>query len=248
MLKPVQKQSVSDSVYDQIAGEILSGRMEPGAALPSERGLAEMLGVNRGAVREALKRLSEARLVVIQHGGATRVLDYREVGGLDLLGSLLLSDGVVDLEIARSVVELKSIVAPDAARLAARRGGPATADALDDLVECMRKAAGDVPVLQALALDFWKSAIRGSGNVAYRLLHNSLERTYRHLMAPLAGVLADEVSDIDGYAAIARAVRDGDEAAAAERAHAIVRLGEARILPFLDALAVCDAPSSDVEP
>ena len=72
MLKPVQKQSVSDAVYDQLADEILSGRMEPGTALPSERVLAEMLGVNRGAIREALNAPGPGPLAELRQG---RVID-----------------------------------------------------------------------------------------------------------------------------------------------------------------------------
>ena len=45
-----------------IIGRILEGKLEAGSALPSERFLAEEFGVNRHAVREALKRLEQAGL------------------------------------------------------------------------------------------------------------------------------------------------------------------------------------------
>src|SRR4051812_26077838 len=88
-LQPVARQSVSDAAFRQLEAEILSGRLAPGDALPSERSLTEVLGVNRQAVREALKRLDQAGLVEISHGGATRVRDFRTDGGLDLLPALL---------------------------------------------------------------------------------------------------------------------------------------------------------------
>ena len=64
--------------------------------LPSERRLAEVLGVSRPAVREALQRLSQAQLVEVRHGGSTTVRDFRTFGGLDLLPRLLVRDGELD--------------------------------------------------------------------------------------------------------------------------------------------------------
>ena len=65
-LQPVIRRSVPEAVFDQIATDVLSGEMRPGAALPSERRLAEVLGVSRPAVREALKRLSAVSLVEVR--------------------------------------------------------------------------------------------------------------------------------------------------------------------------------------
>ena len=59
-LQPVERRSLSDAVFDQLSGEILAGSLAPGDALPSERRLCELLQVNRGAVREGLKRLRQA--------------------------------------------------------------------------------------------------------------------------------------------------------------------------------------------
>src|SRR5687768_14972815 len=103
-LIPVTRQSLSDAVFEQLRSRIVTGEMRPGSTLPAERTLAEMLGVNRGAIREALKRLAQARLISIQQGGATRVLDYRATAGMELLSNLLITaDGGLDVRVARSV-------------------------------------------------------------------------------------------------------------------------------------------------
>ena len=104
-LSKIDRRTLSDAVFDQLSREIVDGHMEPGALLPSERELVQVLGVNRGAVREALKRLAQRGLVQIQQGGGTRVLDYRQSAGLDLLGALMVrGDGEVDVRVARSVM------------------------------------------------------------------------------------------------------------------------------------------------
>src|SRR5436309_9846597 len=84
-LRLVEKESLADKVFEQLTAEIVSGRSAPGSALPSERKLSETLGVNRHVVREALKRLEQVGLIRISQGGATKVLDFRRTGGLDLL-------------------------------------------------------------------------------------------------------------------------------------------------------------------
>ena len=55
-LTPITKRLVPDYVFDQLLNEVVHGSLAPGDALPSERRLAELLGVSRPAVREALQR------------------------------------------------------------------------------------------------------------------------------------------------------------------------------------------------
>jgi GntR family transcriptional regulator, transcriptional repressor for pyruvate dehydrogenase complex len=240
VLKPVRKQSLSDAVFDQLREQIVSGEMKAGATLPAERALCEALDVNRGAVREALKRLAQARLVMVQHGGASRVLDYRSSAGLELLPDLLLTDaGGFDPSVVRSVIEMRSALAPDIGRLAALRGGAALADALDDIVARMAAARDDLPALQTLAMEFWSALVDGTGNVAYRLAYNSLRQTYEKCMDLLTGVLADEIGDAASYREIAAAVRRGNAKAAERVARALTQRGEQRMLAVVAAL---DAP------
>ena len=79
----------SGEVHRRLREQILSGELAPGDPIPSERALSEELGVNRHAVREALKRLQQAGLVRISQGGATRVLDWRDSAGLEVLLDLM---------------------------------------------------------------------------------------------------------------------------------------------------------------
>src|SRR5690606_16024826 len=126
--------------------------MAPGSPLPAERVLCEALGVNRGAVREALKRLQQSRLVSVRHGGTSQVLDFRATGGLDLLADLLVApSGELDVGVVRAVVEMRSALAPDIARRAAERAQAVHRSALDRVVRAMQASAGDLGTLQGLA-------------------------------------------------------------------------------------------------
>src|SRR5436190_643749 len=130
-LTPITKRLVPDDVFEQLMSEVVDGSLGPGDALPSERRLAELLGVSRPAVREALQRLSATRLVEVRHGGSTTVRDFQKHAGLDLLPRLLVRNGELDTAVARSIIEARLSIAPDVARIAAERSRHASAAARD---------------------------------------------------------------------------------------------------------------------
>ena len=66
-------------------------------------------------MREALKRLQQAGLIRISQGGATRVLDWRQSGGLEVLLDLMDAPGSPPPELIRSVLEMRETVGVDAA-------------------------------------------------------------------------------------------------------------------------------------
>lgn len=207
----VRKQALSEAVYRQIEHKILHGELPAGTPLPAERTLSNALGVNRGAVREALKRLQQAGLVAVRQGGHSVVCDYRDAGGLELLPSLLVrANGQIDGAVVRSIMAMRSALAPEIAAAAATHGGAPLADALDAILAQMHAQADDRGALQHLALAFWKKLVESSGNIAFRLAFNSMIRTYTLVWETLAAVLEPEFRDLKNLRLIARAVRDGD--------------------------------------
>jgi DNA-binding FadR family transcriptional regulator len=234
VLQPVHRQSLSDAVFEQIRGQILRGERRPGSALPAERALCEALGVNRSAVREALRRLEQAGLVVVRQGGTSRVRDFRESASLDLLPSLLLTaDGHFDARVVRSILEMRSALGPDAARLAATRGGAACAQRLDAVVEAMRTDAADLAAQQQHATAYWGHLVDGSENVAYRLAFNALHATYDRVRTLLARAMQAEIRDSAPYAAIADAIRRADADRAEALARALLERGASGVLAAL---------------
>jgi len=225
-LQPVARQSVSDAAFHQLEAEILSGRLVAGDALPSERSLTETLGVNRQAVREALKRLDQAGLVEITHGGATRVRDYRSDGGLDLLPALLVGpDGRIDGAVARSILEMRACIGPDAARLCAQRAVAPVPDQLLAVVEAMGPVAGDALALSALDWRFWQLVIDGADNIAYRLAFNSMRDTVAPVSHLVPTVTQDELRDLAGHHELAVAIGRGHHDKAEAAARRILRRG-----------------------
>ena len=68
MVQPVL--SAYRQVADQLRALIVTGQIRPGERLPSEASLANLFGVSRGTVREALRELSAQALVETSRGAA----------------------------------------------------------------------------------------------------------------------------------------------------------------------------------
>jgi DNA-binding FadR family transcriptional regulator len=209
--EPVARRPVSELVFDELSAAILQGRYAPGDPLPPERALSEAFVVNRHAVREALKRLQQAGLVRVHHGGATRVLDWRTTAGLDLLAQLPFAGAQVpDPALLRSVVEARRWIGLDVARLAAERAG---VEAIAGLRA--RVAPGDGPAREAAELaeryeELWRALVAASGNVAYLLAYNSLLAAGHAAPAASREVFAAEAADLPAQAALVEAVAAHD--------------------------------------
>ena len=108
------------SLAQQMGVAIVTGDYEPGAAMPSELELAERLGVSRSVIREALRILSSKGLIDTRPKAGTRVRARAEWNHLDpeLLGWMF-EGGAPPLSFIRSLFQLRLIVEPSAAELAA---------------------------------------------------------------------------------------------------------------------------------
>jgi DNA-binding FadR family transcriptional regulator len=236
-LQPVNRRSVPEDVFEQIVAEVLNGDIQPGEALPSERRLAEVLGVSRPAIREAIKRLTEAGLVEVRQGDATTVRDFRRHAGLDLLPRLLIRSGEVDATVVRSILETRLHNGPKIAELAALRRQPDLAEILETSIEML--AAEDDPVArQRHALTFWDHVVDGADSIAFRLMYNTLRATYEPALPALAVMMAEEVGRPDAYRNIANAIRDGDPAAAERAARDLLEPATVALLSALAELEV----------
>lgn len=238
-LQPVTRRSVPEEVFEQIAADVLSGEMRPGEALPSERRLAEVLGVSRPAVREALKRLSAAGLVEVRQGGVTTVRDFQRHGGLDLLPRLLFRDGKLDISVAHSILEARLRNGPKVAELAAERQGPELAEVLDDSLRKLETEEDPVEWPRH-ALAFWDHLVNGAGSIVFRLMYNAFRAAYEPALPAVATAMTVEAKRAkhpDAYRKLADAICAGDPAEAKEAAQELLELENTALLPLLDSLA-----------
>jgi GntR family transcriptional regulator, transcriptional repressor for pyruvate dehydrogenase complex len=231
--EPVRRQSVADQVFRRLRDSILSGEIPPDGALPAERELAARFGVNRHAVREAVKRLEQVRLVRVSQGADTRVADWRRHAGLDVAAQLAGAGGPLAVAtMTRDMLEMRACIGADAARLCAERADDAARATVVGLAEAYARIGPDTDELAAANIGLWRAIVLGSRNVAYLLAFNSL---VSHALAvepvPPAQRTA-ELLDVQGHRRLARLIETRQAAQAEEWArHLLGRSVAAAAVP-----------------
>jgi len=110
-------------VVDQIRIAVFKGELRPGNKLPSEDNLVSMLGVSRSAVREAIKVLESAGMLVVQRGyGGGTFVRASDITSIALAYADLLRLSIVDVsELTRARVLLESVAIREAAKRISER-------------------------------------------------------------------------------------------------------------------------------
>jgi DNA-binding FadR family transcriptional regulator len=106
--------NLAEQVIARLANDIRSGRLEPGARLPTEQALTSALGVSRTVVREAVAALRADGLVVTRRGSGAYVAD-------PAAGPFRIAAPKATLSDVLEVMELRLAVEVEAAALAAER-------------------------------------------------------------------------------------------------------------------------------
>src|ERR1700751_6075909 len=130
--KIVQSSRLYEQIVEQIEQSVQKGDLKPGDQLPAERELAEQFGVSRTAVREAVKALREKGLVEAYPGRGTFITNGTPPSIRKSLGGMMgadKQDGTVQL------VEVREILEPEIASLAASRADDEAIRALREPVE-----------------------------------------------------------------------------------------------------------------
>ncbi len=200
-----------NTVLTTLGREIAQGIIPVGAVLPPEYDLESRLGVGRGVVREAIKTLSGKGLVSVRPRHGTRVLPRRDWSLLDRdVLNWLVGQENPDRELLLAVQEVRSIIEPAAAALAAAR---ATKDDLLRIKAAL--AAMDASDGQATAT----AADKAFHLAILDATHNPVLQAFRGAIDTiLSAVFVVAVDSVDGWfdgnlpnhATIARAIEDRD--------------------------------------
>ena len=163
--KPVYKLVRTSRLYEQIVQQIedsiLKGDLKAGDQLPAERELAQRFGVSRTAVREAVKALREKGLVEAYSGRGTFITDGTSQAvrqSLDLMVKIGQPEGSTYL------AEVRSILEPEIAALAAMRVQDPELATMREAVAVMDKAGQDPDAYIEADLDFHLALAEAAAN------------------------------------------------------------------------------------
>jgi GntR family transcriptional repressor for pyruvate dehydrogenase complex len=226
-LQAVSNRKLYIQIADQIRDLIASGAAEPGRQLPSERELAQDLGVSRPTVREALIALEVAGLIDIRVGVGAFV---RRNGGEPLPEQ---NHSPLEVMQARIVIE------PEVAALAARNIAGEGVAALHATLERMREetAAGRWSAASDQALHL--TIADACGNSVLRELLNDLwtsrgEEVDKRFHAHLASIDDLRRHILVDHEAIVAGIERSDPGAARKAMADHLRYVEAAMLSVWD--------------
>lgn len=215
-------------VGDEVLRRIVDGRYPPGLRLPSEIELADQFACGRSTVREALRHLAGLGVVRSRKGSGALVLDFRRDGTPALLPAYLFA-GKFDLpgtELAGELLHLRSLLAGEAVRLAARYARPGDLDEARRLLDASRALEADPVAHAAAELGIYRSIVSSSRVWPAVWLANAFWAPMREihaLVAPVAGAVPSD------FHAVMSGVLDRVEAGDADGAADAVRRFFARV-------------------
>jgi|SRR5579871_3789116 len=234
MLRPVGKQRVAEEIVEQLRSLILKGAYIPGQKLPPERRLAEELGVNRASLREAIKSLEQMGLVKTRQGDGTRVLDFMQTAGVELVSHLIPNEGKPNMEVLADVMEFRRLFGREAARLGAERASVDEQKRMETIAERAGNPSLDAEEILKLDFEFYVALTQAGRNRVMQLLINTIRAaavSYSGFFAafmPPAAVVRKHHKDL----LKALQVRDGEKAA--QVADAYLRRSADQVLGVLN--------------
>ena len=161
MYEPIQTERLYKQIVEQIERRIVAGDLKVGDQLPPEPELAQQFAVSRTAVREAVKALCEKGLIEIRPGRGTFVINE----GPDVRSSLNLLMKLDSADGSRSLVEVREILEPGIAALAAMRITDELIATMQQAVETMETALDNVDDFVEADLDFHLAMAEATQNL-----------------------------------------------------------------------------------
>jgi GntR family transcriptional repressor for pyruvate dehydrogenase complex len=243
-LEPIEikRESLSAQIIRSLTEYFFSGAMLAGSKLPSERQLAETLGVGRSAVRDAIQSLGLLGVVEIRQGDGT----YLRSTGSELLprviewGLFLGERRIMDLIEARQQLEISL------AGFAARRRTDAHLVELQALLEKM-DSAGEHAQFVELDVQFHSLIATAGGNVVLGDMLSNITSLIRVWMARSIEAAGETHTSNLEHRAVLEAIRAGDSRAAQVAMRKHMKKAEQRLRRSIEEAPAQAGPRRDAD-
>jgi len=210
-LSSLRRGSLVDMATRQLRDEVMRGTWPIGSRIPAETELAELLGVGRSTVREAVHALTHVGLLESRQGAGTFV---RALAAIEPDWSTMLRRAAV-LE----VYEVRQGLERQAAILAAQRRSPADIARIDAALARRQRTRGrgSNDAFIAADLDFHQAVVAAAHNDLIDQMFASFLDVLRDALAALIDDTepdGDMTATNDAHGSLAAAIRAGDIEAA----------------------------------
>ena len=231
--QPIKPKKVSSQIADQIRSSILAGEFAPGEKLPPERELAEMFGVSRPSVREALNVLASSGLVMSYQGGGTVIMSLMESDASSPLSELIRTQK----DRALDVIEVRKCMESWTAFYAAQRALPEDLRRMEEIIIGMKNNLEGLRPSEDLDANFHVVIARATHNIVWLHLMQSLFDAMKEFQQGVWRAVYITSEDhhmlYNHHRAIFEAIRGRDAEAARETMMAHLTFAEQRSIAYV---------------
>jgi DNA-binding FadR family transcriptional regulator len=203
-------------VVNELGRRVVSGAYPAGAVLPNEEQLCQELQVSRTALREAVKVLAAKGLLEARPriGTRGRVRDQWNLLDPDILAWRCATGA--DAEFLRHLTELREIIEPAAASLAANSRTPEQLAAIAAALQDMRRAPAIAQWVEA-DLAFHTAILRATNNPLLMPLAAIIGSALESLLGVTARSAGDFKRALPDHQKVFEAIESGDAQSALHR-------------------------------
>ncbi len=226
-IRPIVRATLGQGVVEQLSKLIQQGTFRPGEQLPPERHMAQLFGVARGPVREALRALALAGLITIVPGKGTFVAERKLAPSPDEIRAYLGRE----IESVRCVYEARRVIESSMVELAAEHISEKGVAALEYHMDEMRGIANSRnPDLKAFVESHYRFDLviaDACGNPILTEIFKSLREVELETHLKILGLPGRMENSIKTHEQILKAIRSRSrrEARIAARRHFDAALG-----------------------
>ncbi len=223
---------------EALGRRIVGGTLKPGAVLPNADLLAREYKVSRPALREAIKLLAGKGLLEMAPRRGTVVRPRDQWNRLDDDVLTWESGEAATMSFINDLFELRRMIEPEAAALAAQRASSAGIEAIGEaLLEMSKANFTSIDSIRA-DLDFHRAILTHSGNDFLATFGPAIEASMTVTFSMQRRRSADSKRFIQDHALVYQAIRNRDPDAARQASLALLTPAEGDALAGMDAAGV----------
>jgi len=223
-LDKIKRISLSDAVTDRIISQIQEGRYRAGDRLPTERELAEQLGVGRTSVREGLRFLEKLGVLEIRQGMGTVV---RSLSLGEVFEHLVPVQTIIELpdRDVRDIMHVRRVLEAESAQLAAQHATDRQLGRLEELLHGMAASLEKPRDYLEMDLEFHVVVAEAASNPVLAQLVNLIRDIYTRYFEIVLRDPEMNKTSLGFHRRLYAALRDHDADAA--RQHILAHLSQA---------------------
>jgi DNA-binding FadR family transcriptional regulator len=214
-------------VLNQLGEQICSGKFMPGDILPAEPVLAEQMQVSRITIRETMKSLSAKGMLQVRRRYGTIVLPRAQWQLFDPdVITWRARAGAIEPGLIEDLMELRLIIEPNAARLAAKRATPEDRIAVRRAFKAMERAVAGQGEYVPADLAFHGAILAACHNQFVQQMQNALSAILCTSFELSSEIEGGPARSLPMHEALCVAIEQGDPQAAEQAVLTLIKRAE----------------------